>query len=95
MNCGELLQALNDYVDRQQSSLCQALEEHLLDCNPCRMVIDNIRQTITVCRAAEIGPMPAARHEQFREILRKRWVARSVSESGSELISDRNEGELR
>jgi predicted anti-sigma-YlaC factor YlaD len=77
MKCEELLAALNEYVDGQRrSALCQALEEHLADCNPCQIVVDNIRQTIALYRAGEAIPLPPALHEQLRGLLRQRWAAK-------------------
>jgi predicted anti-sigma-YlaC factor YlaD len=77
MKCEELLGALNDYLDGEtQSALCQALQEHLADCNPCRIVIDNIRQTITLYRAGDVVSLPAGLHERLRSIMRERWAAR-------------------
>ena len=66
MKCQELLSALNDYVDGDtRSALCRALQEHLADCGSCRVVIDNIRQTITLYRAGETMPLPTGLHERF------------------------------
>jgi predicted anti-sigma-YlaC factor YlaD len=77
MKCQELLAALNDYVDGEtQSALCQALQEHLADCNPCRVVIDNIRQTITLYRVGEMMLLPAGLHENLCSIMQKRWATR-------------------
>jgi predicted anti-sigma-YlaC factor YlaD len=77
MKCEELLAALNEYVDGERRSvLCQALQEHLADCNPCQVVIDNIRQTIALYRAGQLVPLPAELHEQLRGILRERWAAK-------------------
>jgi len=48
MKCIERLAALNEYLDGEtQTALCLALQTHLIDCRPCRVVIDNLRQTIT------------------------------------------------
>jgi predicted anti-sigma-YlaC factor YlaD len=75
MKCQEFLAALNDYVDGEtQSALCQALEGHLADCNPCRVVIDNIQQTITLYRAGERMPLPEGLHDRIRSIMRTRWA---------------------
>jgi predicted anti-sigma-YlaC factor YlaD len=84
MKCQELLGALSDYVDGEtQSALCQALQEHLAGCNPCRVVIDNIRQTITLYRMNEEIPVPPGLHEQLRAILRRRWAAKFPSARGT------------
>jgi predicted anti-sigma-YlaC factor YlaD len=77
MQCKELLAALNDYVDGEtQSALCRALQEHLADCHPCRVVIDNIQKTITLYRASEVMSLPAGLHENIRSIMKERWTAR-------------------
>ena len=47
MKCNDLLKLLSDYVDGQiDPALCQELEKHLAGCNPCRVVIDNLKKTI-------------------------------------------------
>jgi predicted anti-sigma-YlaC factor YlaD len=85
MKCEELLAALNEYVDgEQQSALCQALQEHLVHCNPCQIVIDNIRHTITLYRAGEAVLLPAALHEQLRSLLREQWARKFPAASGSQ-----------
>ncbi len=77
MNCRELLAGLEDYLDGEtQSALCQALRQHLAGCDPCRIVIDNIRQTIRLYRANEEIPLPQGLHEQLRAILERNWAAR-------------------
>jgi anti-sigma factor RsiW len=84
MKCEELLAALNEYVDgEQKTALCQALEEHLAHCDPCKIVVDNIRQTITLYRAGEVVPLPTEVHEQLRNVLRKRWAEKFPVAKGS------------
>jgi hypothetical protein len=83
MKCEELLGALNEYVDGQtHTALCRAFEKHLADCNPCRIVIDNIRQTITLYRAGEAVPMPAELHEQLHVIMYHRWAVKFPPAAG-------------
>jgi len=75
MQCKELLGALNEYVDGEtQSALCRALQEHLADCNPCRIVVDNIRQTITLYRAGKAVTLPVGLHERLHAVLRQKWA---------------------
>ncbi|MEE8450985.1 MAG: zf-HC2 domain-containing protein [Thermoguttaceae bacterium] len=74
MKCEEILAALNDYVDGQlDPDVCEALQEHLVDCNPCQIVVDNIRQTITLYKSGEPLQLPAALSQQLSGILRDRW----------------------
>jgi len=74
MKCEEILAALNDYVDGDlDPGLCDALEEHLADCNPCQIVVDNIRKTITLYKQGEPLELPPRLHERLCGMLRDRW----------------------
>lgn len=74
MNCDELLAALNDYVDGDiDPGLCDRLQEHLAGCNPCQIVIDNIRKTITLYKAGQPVELPAELHLTLCRVLRERW----------------------
>ena len=77
MKCQELLSAMNEYLDGEtQSALCEALQGHLADCHSCRLVIDNLRQTITLYRAGEKMPLPPGLHERLCAIMRERWATK-------------------
>ena len=40
---------LNEHVDGAVGpAFCEEFEQHMAGCNPCRVVVDNIRQTITL-----------------------------------------------
>jgi anti-sigma factor RsiW len=74
MNCEELLAALNEYVDGNiDPGICSAFQEHLKDCNPCQIVVDNIRKTITLYKAGEPFELPAEFHQKLCGLLRDRW----------------------
>lgn len=80
MNCDELLAALNEYVDGALApGVCQQFEEHLKACNPCQVVVDNIRHTIRLFKAGEPFEMPPEFHKQLHELLRARWRATFAS----------------
>ena len=45
--CSRVLAHLNDYIDHDLSpELCQELEEHLANCENCRVVLDTLNQTL-------------------------------------------------
>lgn len=75
MTCEELLQALNQYIDDGDVPLplCEEFAEHLAGCNPCQVVVDNIRNTITLYKAGEPYPMPAEFQDRLRSALQKKW----------------------
>lgn len=74
MTCEELLKALNDYVDNETVlAACREFADHLAGCNPCQVVVDNIRNTIHLYKAGEPYPMPAAFSDRLRDSLRAKW----------------------
>jgi len=77
MRCEELLAALNEYVDGQLApGVCEAFEEHLKGCNPCQIVVDNIRHTVQLYKAGEPYDLPAEFQEHLRRALREKWKAK-------------------
>lgn len=69
MNCDEMLKALNEYVDGNIApGICDEFKEHLKGCNPCQIVVDNIRKTITLYKNGQPYELPA----EFRDRLHKR-----------------------
>jgi len=74
MKCQEMLQMLNEYVDGTvDPALCAEFERHMAGCNPCQVVVDNIRQTITLYRDGQVYELPAPVHDRLRMALRERW----------------------
>ncbi len=46
-NCRRLLGSLSEYVDGElDEELCSVLEQHLEDCEDCRIVVDTLRKTV-------------------------------------------------
>jgi len=76
MTCEELLKALNDYVDDETMvAVCQEFAEHLAGCNPCQVVVDNIRKTIRLYKDGEPYPVPPECAARLRAALREKWMA--------------------
>ncbi len=75
MKCEELLTMLNEYVDGTvDPSICKEFEKHLAGCNPCQVVVDNIRQTITLYKDGQPYELPVAFREKLHAALRQRFV---------------------
>jgi anti-sigma factor RsiW len=84
MTCDELLQALNEYVDGTLDvAECREFADHLAGCNPCQVVVDNIRQTISLYKAGEPYPLPPGLQERLQNVLRARWRAKFGSDERS------------
>ena len=47
INCGAFLDSLSEYVDGVlDSALCEEIENHIVDCDDCRVVVDTLKKTI-------------------------------------------------
>lgn len=78
MKCDELLAALNQYVDGDlDPGICEPFQEHLKGCNPCQIVVDNIRQTIKLYRDEERFDLPPTLHQRLGRLLREHWKGKS------------------
>jgi len=74
MKCAELLAALNEYVEGTvDPAICAEFEKHMAGCNPCQVVVDNIRQTITLYREGRPCALPAGFRRRLHSALRRRW----------------------
>ena len=74
MKCDELLQQFNEYVDWSiEPGMCAAFEKHLAGCNPCQVVVDNIRQTITLYKDGRPYPLPVEFRRKLHDVLRQRF----------------------
>jgi anti-sigma factor RsiW len=74
MKCEELLALLNEYVDGTvDPAICEEFEQHMAGCNPCQVVVNNIRQTITLYKDGQPYSMPVKFRERLHDSLRARW----------------------
>ena len=76
--CGELLALLNEYVDGDVTpGVCRKLESHLAKCDPCRVVVDNVRKTITLYRNDKPCDLPVKFRKSLRAMLCDCWKTAS------------------
>lgn len=74
MKCEELLKMLNDFVDGTvDPAVCEEFEKHMAGCNPCQVVVDNIRKTITLYKNGQLYEMPLEFRTRLHASLRDRW----------------------
>lgn len=74
MKCEELLKMLNEYVDGTvDSAICEEFERHMAGCNPCQVVVDNIRKTITLYKEGKPCELSADFRDRLHAALRRRW----------------------
>ena len=74
MKCEELLVILNEYVDgTADPAICEEFEKHLAGCNPCQVVVDNIRKTITLYKNGKPYELPVEFRDRLHDLLRRRF----------------------
>jgi len=74
MKCEELLKMLNEYVDGTvDPAICEEFEQHMAGCNPCQVVVDNIRKTITLYKNGQPYEIPFQVRERLHKALRNKW----------------------
>jgi anti-sigma factor RsiW len=82
MKCEELLAMLNEYVDGEvDPAICEEFEKHLAGCNPCQIVVDNIRKTIRLYKEGQPYDLPTEFKQRLHRALRQRW--KDAPDSGS------------
>ena len=65
---------LNEYVDGTvDPAICEEFEKHMAGCNPCQVVVDNIRKTITLYKAGKPYELPLDFRSRLHAALRQRW----------------------
>ena len=66
---------LNEYVDGTvDPAICEEFEKHMAGCNPCQVVVDNIRQTITLYKNGQPYALPLEFRAKLHATLRERWL---------------------
>ncbi len=74
MKCEELLKMLNEYVDGTvDPAVCEEFEKHMAGCNPCQVVVDNIRKTITLYKNGQPHALPISFRAKLHESVREKW----------------------
>ena len=68
--CGNLSSQLPDYLDgNAREAICRAIEEHLAECEDCRIIVDTMKKTITLYREAPPETVPSEVHRRLVKVL--------------------------
>ena len=60
LDCKDVLNLLSAYVDGELSpELCRAIEEHMVACHNCYVVLDSMNKTLALYHRLEPPEMPA------------------------------------
>lgn len=84
MKCQDLLALLNEYVDGTiDPVICEEFEQHMAGCNPCQVVVDNIRKTIKIYKEGKPYELPVEFRQRLHDTLRERWKQTHGASSGN------------
>ena len=70
-HCKNLLEGLSAYIDDEASeSICRQIEQHLEDCDNCRVMLDTLKKTISLYQATDSAElMPETVRERLLQTL--------------------------
>ena len=73
MNCKTLVIELEHYLDEELDAAVRAsLEEHLMKCKKCRVIVNTTKKTIEIYCNSEPAPLPQEMRSRLHEALAKR-----------------------
>jgi anti-sigma factor RsiW len=73
MKCQDILKGLSEYIDGElDPKLCEALECHMEDCNPCLIFVNTLKKTISLYKYASSEPLPKEVHLRLHDFLKKK-----------------------
>ena len=73
MKCKDIIRELADYLDEAlDPTLRITIEQHLVKCKDCRLVVDTTKQTIQIYCNSEPAPLPQTVRQRLHEALARR-----------------------
>lgn len=73
MKCRDIIQELANYFDEALDPILKlSIEEHLVKCKDCRVVVDTTKQTIDIFCNSEPAPLPEDARSRLRQALEKK-----------------------
>ncbi len=80
INCTDCLKQISNYLDGEiDADLKRSLEEHLIFCNHCHVVLDSTRKTIDLYCDGKLFQLPVAVRDRLHAAIRRRWKVRPDS----------------
>jgi predicted anti-sigma-YlaC factor YlaD len=73
VKCKDIIQELASYFDEGLDPILRlSIEEHLVKCKDCRVVVDTTKQTIDIFCNSEPAPLPEDTRSRLRQALEKK-----------------------
>ena len=71
MDCREIFEGLSDYIDEELADkTCREIENHLKDCYNCRVVVNTLRQTVTLYQETPSEELPGDVRMRLHKVIR-------------------------
>ncbi len=84
--CHELLDSLSGYIDGEVSqALCEQIERHMEGCENCRIVVDTLKQTVSLYQ--QTVPPPGVPVEVRERLYRRLDLADLLDAEGKKETS--------
>ncbi len=72
--CLDYIKELNDYIDGElDPSICEEIEKHIGHCENCRIMVDTMKQSVTLCREGRPVDLPKSLESKLNNLLKERW----------------------
>jgi len=73
VNCKTLVIELESYLDEElDAALRASIEEHLMKCKKCRVIVNTTKKTIEIYCNSEPAPLPEDTRMRLHEALAKK-----------------------
>ena len=74
INCKDCLHQISSYLDGElDADLKRSLEEHLVFCHHCQVVVDSTRKTIELYCDGKLFELPGQVRDRLHAALRRQW----------------------
>jgi anti-sigma factor RsiW len=74
INCQECWKHISSYLDGEiDRDLKRDLEQHLIFCHHCQVVVDSTRKTIDLYCDGKLFQLPGSVRDRLHAALRRRW----------------------
>ena len=72
--CHDYIDNLNDFLDGElDAALCEDITKHIGECKNCRIMVDSMKMTVTLCREGKEEQLPKALEAKLNNLLKQKW----------------------
>lgn len=68
--CRRLFEKLSEYIDQElDQSVCEVIERHMQQCEPCQACLSSLKQTVALCRKMKVSAIPDDFSQRLRQMM--------------------------